>query len=85
SYEMIARYVAPHFQQLNVNRERSMEWVRANRGAFTAQSRMAVGARIAQHMEEKGAENINPMMAAAIKGAAAARAKAEAGEKKDKK
>lgn len=27
SYELIARYVMPHFQQLNVNREASIEWV----------------------------------------------------------
>ena len=72
---MIARYVAPHFQQLNVNRERSMAWVQKNRDVFTAQARMAVGARIAQHMDEKGKENINPMMAAMIEGARAAQVK----------
>ncbi|HYD44326.1 MAG TPA: LLM class flavin-dependent oxidoreductase [Phenylobacterium sp.] len=60
SYEMIARYVFPHFQQLNVNREASMEWVKANKAEFTGQARMAVGARIAQHAMEKGTENIRP-------------------------
>jgi len=60
SYEMIARYVFPHFQELNVNREASMEWVKANKAEFTGQARMAVGARIAQHAMEKGTENIRP-------------------------
>lgn len=64
SYELFARYVAPRFQQLNVNREASMDWVKENKDDFTAQSRMAVGARILQHAQEKGAENINPMIAA---------------------
>jgi limonene 1,2-monooxygenase len=64
SYELFARYVAPRFQDLNVNREASMEWVRANKNDFTAQARMAVGARILQHAQEKGAENINPQIAA---------------------
>jgi limonene 1,2-monooxygenase len=64
SYELIARYVAPKFQDLNVNREASMEWVRQNKDAFTAQARMAVGARILQHAQEKGLENIRPEIAA---------------------
>jgi limonene 1,2-monooxygenase len=66
SYELIARYVIPEFQQLNVNREASMEWVRQNKADFTAQARAAVGARIAQHMAEKGTENISPMFVAAM-------------------
>ena len=70
SYEMIARYVVPHFQQLNVNREASMNWVRANKTEFTAQTRAAVGARIVSHMMEKGAENIRPEIVAMIQGAA---------------
>ena len=64
SYELFARYVAPRFQQLNVGREASMAWVKENKDDFTAQARMAVGARILQHAQEKGAENINPMIAA---------------------
>jgi limonene 1,2-monooxygenase len=63
SYELFARYVAPQFQSLNVGRAASMDWVRANKGDFTMQARMAVGARILQHAQEKGAENINPMIA----------------------
>ena len=61
SYEMIARYVMPEFQELNTGRAASMEWVRQNKNDFTAQSRMAVGQRIRQYAEEKGAENLNPM------------------------
>jgi len=63
SYELFARYVAPQFQSLNVGRAASMDWVKANKGDFTMQARMAVGARILQHAQEKGAENINPMIA----------------------
>ena len=64
SYELFARYVAPRFQGLNVGRAASMDWVKENKGVFTAQARMAVGARILQHAQEKGAENINPAIAA---------------------
>jgi limonene 1,2-monooxygenase len=64
SYELFARYVAPRFQSLNVGREASMSWVKENKADFTNQARMAVGARILQHAQEKGAENINPMIAA---------------------
>jgi limonene 1,2-monooxygenase len=64
SYELFARYVIPKFQDLNVNREASMAWVKSNKAEFTAQSMAAVGARIAQHAAEKGAKDINPMIAA---------------------
>jgi limonene 1,2-monooxygenase len=67
---MIARYVVPHFQQLNVNRKTSMEWVRSNKTEFTAQTRAAVGARIVSHMMEKGSENIRPEIVALIQGQA---------------
>jgi limonene 1,2-monooxygenase len=70
SYEMIARYVVPHFQQLNVNRQASMEWVRQNKTEFTAQTRAAVGARIVSHMMEKGTEQIRPEIVALIQGQA---------------
>jgi limonene 1,2-monooxygenase len=63
SYELFARYVAPKFQSLNVGRTASMAWVKDNKADFTAQSMAAVGARIAQHAQEKGAGNINPMIA----------------------
>src|SRR3546814_2756479 len=71
SYELMARYVFPKFQHLNVNREASMAWVKDNKAAFTTEVRNAVGARIVQHMMEKGTENISPQIVAAIAGAAA--------------
>ena len=70
SYELIARYVVPHFQQLNVNRQASMDWVRSNKTEFTSQTRAAVGARIVSHMMEKGADKIRPEIVAMIQGAA---------------
>lgn len=67
SYELIARYVKPQFQDLNSNRVASLDWVRDNHDAFVKQSRSAVSARIAQHVEEKGSENIRPEMMQAFK------------------
>jgi limonene 1,2-monooxygenase len=61
-YEMFARYVMPEFQQMNDARVESQNWVKANVETFTAGARAAVGSRIMQHLEEKGAENLNPEM-----------------------
>ena len=66
SYELFARYVAPKFQDANTNRQASLEWTRDNRAAVMPQAMMAVGARIAQHIEEKGEENISPQILAAM-------------------
>lgn len=60
SYELIARYVMPKFQELNTNRDASLEWARSNRETFMGQAMMAVGTRVAQHIEKKGTENIRP-------------------------
>ena len=60
SYELMARYVFPKFQELNVNREASLEWASTNRPTFMGQAMMAVGTRVAQHIEKKGTENIRP-------------------------
>ncbi|MEQ8267137.1 MAG: LLM class flavin-dependent oxidoreductase [Parvibaculum sp.] len=60
SYELMARYVFPKFQQLNVNRDASLEWASTNRPTFMGQAMMAVGTRVAQHIEKKGTENIRP-------------------------
>jgi limonene 1,2-monooxygenase len=70
SFELIARYVAPHFQALNPNREASMAWVGSNKAEFTGQVMAAMGARIAQHIAEKGAGDIRPEFAAMLGGAA---------------
>jgi len=59
---MVARYVMPRFQGLNTNRDESLHWARDNRDSFTAQSMGAVGAAIIQHIQEKGTENISPLI-----------------------
>ena len=64
SYELFARYVTPKFQDLNLNRDASMDWVRGNKDEFMGQARAAVGARILQHAAEKGVANINPLFTA---------------------
>jgi limonene 1,2-monooxygenase len=43
SYEMIARYVMPHFQRMNVNREASIEWVAERRREEIAREAAAAG------------------------------------------
>jgi limonene 1,2-monooxygenase len=60
SYELMARYVMPKFQGLNDNREVSLNWAKDNRESFIGQAMMAVGTRVAQHIEKKGTENIRP-------------------------
>jgi len=60
SYEMMARYVFPKFQNLNSAREESLNWAKDNRETFMGQAMMAVGSRVAQHIEKKGTENIRP-------------------------
>jgi len=64
SYELFARYVAPRFQQLNENRAASMAWVGGHKAQFTGEAMAAVGARIAQHAQEKGLDTIQPEIAA---------------------
>ncbi|MGB3811230.1 MAG: LLM class flavin-dependent oxidoreductase [Parvibaculum sp.] len=60
SYELMARYVFPKFQGLNENRDASLNWAKDNRETFMGQAMMAVGTRVAQHIEKKGTENIRP-------------------------
>ncbi|MDQ0462557.1 limonene 1,2-monooxygenase [Caulobacter ginsengisoli] len=60
SYEMLARYVAPKFQGLNENRDESLGWASTNRPRFMGEAMMAVGARVAAHIQDKGTENIRP-------------------------
>lgn len=66
SYELLARYVMPRFQALNDNRVASYEWAKENHGRFIGAAQKAVGARIAQHIQEKGTENISPEILAAM-------------------
>ena len=60
SYELMARYVFPEFQGSNSNRDASLEWARSNRDTFMGEARMAVGTRVAQHIQEKGINDIAP-------------------------
>jgi limonene 1,2-monooxygenase len=60
SYELLARYVAPKFQGLNENREASLNWAAENRPRFIGEAMAAVGMRVAQHIQEKGTDNIRP-------------------------
>jgi limonene 1,2-monooxygenase len=52
SYELIARYVMPHFQQLNRNREASINWVMEKRPELQQRATDAVAQRFAQHEAE---------------------------------
>ncbi len=70
SYELFARHVAPRFQGLNENRVSSIDWVKRNKAEFTGQMQAAVGARIVQHMVEKGTDNIRPELVEMITGQA---------------
>jgi limonene 1,2-monooxygenase len=60
SYELTARYVFPRFQASNTNRDKSLGWARDNRPTFVGEMFAAVGSRVAQHIEAKGADNIAP-------------------------
>ena len=52
SYELIARYVMPHFNDLNVGRENSMRWAAANRSTFIGRAEKAVEKATAKHEQE---------------------------------
>jgi limonene 1,2-monooxygenase len=60
SYELIARYVMPHFQNSNANREQSLNFARSNYTDLVEQAKLAVGTRIAEYVAEKGTGNIQP-------------------------
>jgi limonene 1,2-monooxygenase len=63
---MIARYVMPHFQSSNLNREQSLNHARTNYADLVGQQKVAIGSRIAQHIAEKGADNIQPEVLQAL-------------------
>ena len=52
SYEMVARYVMPHFQQQNVQREESNAWVRHRQKDFKASHERATAEQIERHRKE---------------------------------
>ncbi len=55
SYELIARFVMPHFTKVNKNRFESMEWAAANRGELLGMRSKAVEKEFAK-WEDKKAE-----------------------------
>ncbi|MDG2004741.1 MAG: LLM class flavin-dependent oxidoreductase [Novosphingobium sp.] len=56
SYELFARYVMPHFQNFNVNRKASMDWVIKVRSDLAKQTEVAMQQRFAQHEAETKGE-----------------------------
>ena len=66
SLELFARHVAPKFQALNENRHASLDWAASNRPRFIGEAMTAVGMRVAQHIQEKGTDNIRPEILAAM-------------------
>ncbi|MGB0919725.1 MAG: LLM class flavin-dependent oxidoreductase [Alphaproteobacteria bacterium] len=53
SYELMARYVFPHFQETNVNREASYNWSGENRPRFIAAAEQAVATRVMQYAQDR--------------------------------
>jgi limonene 1,2-monooxygenase len=53
SYELIARYVMPRFQDSNAYRQRSMQWVQENRSAFLGAAAQGMLEAIAKDAEDR--------------------------------
>jgi len=53
---LFARYVLPRFEERSVWRSQSMDWMRANREAFSAKRKAAAASAVARHFaaEEAG-------------------------------
>ena len=60
SYELFARFVMPHFQEANDNREASRDWVIETRGELVPQRRQAIADRFVEHAAKYGTENLDP-------------------------
>ncbi len=56
SYELMARYVFPHFQQSNENREASYNWSGENRPRFIAAAEQAVATRVIGYAQDRAAK-----------------------------
>lgn len=52
SYEMVARYVIPHFQGQNVQRQASYDWVRERQTDFKASHERASNEQVERHRRE---------------------------------
>jgi limonene 1,2-monooxygenase len=53
SYELIARYVMPHFQGSRQGMVVSRDWAAENRGAFIGATLQAIMTQISRHAEEQ--------------------------------
>jgi limonene 1,2-monooxygenase len=53
SYELIARYVMPRFQDSNAYRQRSMQWVQENRSAFLGAAAQGMMEAIAKDADDR--------------------------------
>jgi limonene 1,2-monooxygenase len=53
SYELMARFVMPHFQRTNVGRDESTAWAAARRDELMAAGRMAKELATKKHAEER--------------------------------
>lgn len=60
SYELVARYAIPRLNRLNANRQASEDWLRANNATFKGELNAAVGAKIREHAEQKGLDQLSP-------------------------
>lgn len=54
SYELFARYVIPHFQQLNRNRDASVDWVIGRRDEWLQEATDATMKAFAKHADQSG-------------------------------
>src|SRR5262249_34169869 len=59
SYELVARYVMPHFQDAAAYTRRSMEWVQANRMSFLGAATQGVMEAIQKDAAERSAKAAN--------------------------
>ncbi len=49
SYELFARYVLPRFEERNLRRSQSMDWMRVNNEGFSAKRKAAAASAVARH------------------------------------
>ena len=66
SYELIARHAIPKINRLNDARLASENWLRENNDMFRGHLQSAIKAKVDQHAEEKGTDNISPDIMAAF-------------------
>lgn len=60
SYELVARFAIPKINKLNASRQASEDWLRSNNDTFRGELTAAVGAKIAEHLKEKGQDKLSP-------------------------